>query len=98
MLKEVVDYMITVCIVFESVRRKFSKYNEADLLQAQEYLVAAIESLKKGVNSVSAGITTEARKFEEAEQEEIHERNRQAIEAAKAEALKQERIRKNRGK
>lgn len=72
-LKEVAMNLIAVSDVLESVRGKFSKYDKQNLLQAQEYLVAAINCLKKGVSSVDKGIKTEMEQIEQAEADELEE-------------------------
>lgn len=56
-LKEVKDNLTFISDVFESVRGRLSQYNTTDLLTAQEHIVAAIESLKRGISDVSSGLT-----------------------------------------
>jgi hypothetical protein len=87
-LKEVVHNLIAVSDVFESVRGKFSKYNKNDLLQAQEYLVASINCLKKGINSVDKGIQIEVQ--QQTEQQE-------ADELEEAKVLEEKEQKENRG-
>ena len=64
-LKEVMMNLITVSDAFESVRGKLSKYNKKDLLQAQEYIVASIQCLKKGIINVEKGLSNERKELED---------------------------------
>lgn len=67
-LKEVARNLIIVSDVFESVRKKFS-VSQKNLLEAQEYLVASIGQLKKGINDIEQQVSKEINEQSIAEDE-----------------------------
>lgn len=68
-LKEVRENLITISDVFESIRKRLSQYNTDDLLAAQEHIVAAIDSLKRGITDVSQSLTRQEEPTEDVDEE-----------------------------